>query len=124
MEIVSFQVSNQSAFCLHTLVGFFQFVCKQQFFNSMSAFCLLALDHGGLTLELCYNSGHISNPFSPPLLSPTLGLPYPLNTMWPRIDIQYVLKPQCLFCDAHQFHKYHIKFPLTTVIFGNEYQSL
>ena len=39
---------------------------------------LMSLIHGGITLELCYNSGHISNPFSPSLFL-TLGILYLLS---------------------------------------------
>ena len=37
--------------------------------------------YGRITLWLCYNSGHIINPFSPPppLLSPPLGIPCPFH---------------------------------------------
>ena len=50
--------------------------------------------HGGITLELCYNSGHISNPFSPLFYPQRSEFLTPFYTMWPRIDNQNILKPQ------------------------------
>ena len=56
----------------------------------------LTSGHGGFTLALCCNSDHISNPFSPLFYPQRLDLLAPFHTMWPRIDIQNILKPQCL----------------------------
>ena len=61
--------------------------------------------HGGFTLELCYNSGHISNLFSPLFYPKRLDFLTPFHTMWPRIDIQNILKPQWVaHTDYSQIH--------------------
>ena len=54
---------------------------------------LITIYHGGITLELCYNSGHISNPFSPFFYPQRSEFLTPFYTKWPRIDNQNVLKP-------------------------------
>ena len=84
----------------------------------------LSVSHGGFTHELCYNSGHINNPFSPLFYPQRLDFLTPFHSMWPRIDIQSILKPHPIvvgswlstveFCNQNKFLPFSIFsfFPL------------
>ena len=63
--------------------------------SSMSYFFCSCM-HGRITLELCHNSGHIRNPFSPLFYPQRSEFLAPFHTMWPRIDNQNILKPRCM----------------------------
>ena len=51
--------------------------------------------HSGIIFQLGYNSGHISNPFSPLFYPHHYDCPAHFHLIWPRINNQKILDPVC-----------------------------